>query len=283
MPTLNNQIALITGASRGIGAACAQRLAAAGATVICAARTLDDSTEHLPGSLQSLLATLRARGQEAHAIQCDVGVPSQRAALIQEVLERFRRVDILINNAATAFFVPVEKIKDEWLRLQFEINVYAPLQLTQAVLPGMRERGYGRIVNISSASAELPPGPPYHEYQRFGGPMVYGASKLALNRIAAGLGAELEGSGIAVNNLAPVSAVRTPGVVAGMAAANIDPAHPDYHWEPVEAMAEAALALCLVDPSITNGKSVYSVPYLQQIGQAIHSLDGKSVLPADAT
>lgn len=278
MKTLQDRIALVTGASRGIGAAIAERLAAEGATVICTARTLDASGDHLPGSLQERVATIEKRGGRAVAMQCDVGDPAARTALMEQVLAQFGRVDILINNAATAFFVPVEKVSDKWLRRTFEINLYAPLQLSQSVLPGMRERGWGRIVNISSASAEIPPGPPYHEYQRFGGPMVYGASKLALNRMTAGLAAELEGSGIAVNNVAPVSAVMTPGVEAGMKAQNIDPNHPDYHWEPVEAMAEATLALCLVDPAVTNGSSVYSLPYLQQLGRVVHTLDGRGPL-----
>jgi citronellol/citronellal dehydrogenase len=96
----------------------------------------------------------------------------------------------------------------------FAANVRAPLVLAQLVAPGMRERRRGWVVNVSSASAEPPQGPPYAECDRKGGMHLYAASKSALNRLTGGLAAELHGDGIAVNTLAPVAAVMTPGVEA---------------------------------------------------------------------
>lgn len=280
MGTLDGKIAVVTGASRGIGAAIAQRLGAEGATVVCAARTLEDAGEHLPGTLRDTVRLIEANGGKAVAIQCDITSALSRAALIDETLRQFGHVDILVNNAALAQFATIETTTNEQLHHEFEADVFAPFDLSQRVLPGMRERKWGRIVNISSAMAEIPAGPPYPVHHRFFGQVLYGTTKMALNRLSTGMAAELEETGIAVNTLAPVAAVFTPGVAALLEKAALDRSNPLWVEEPVEAMAEAALALCLVDPMVTSGRNVYSLRYLEEIGRAIHTLDGRSVLPA---
>jgi len=278
MKTLQGKVAVVTGASRGIGAAIAKRLAAEGAIVACTARTVEAGGAHLPGSLNETVAAIEALGGEAFAVQCDVAEPVSRALMVEKVLSRYGRVDILVNNAAAATFAPIERVTAASLHSQFEINVYGPFDLCQRVLPGMRERGWGRIVNISSAQAEMPKGPPFLPNDRFHGPLVYGMVKVALNRFTAGLAAELEGSGIAVNSVAPVSAVYTEGVAAMLSHDDSIRSDPLWQEEPVEAMAEAALALCLVDPAATSGRNVYSLRYLEEIGRPVYSLDGRSVL-----
>jgi len=273
---LKDRIAVVTGASRGIGAAIAKRLAAEGATVVCTARTVEDGSE-IPGSLSRTVKIIGEMGGKAVAIQCDVANAASRASMVAQVLEQFGRIDILVNNAAGGAFETLEQITHTSFQWQFEINVFGPLELCQLVIPGMRERGWGRIVNISSAQAKIPEGPPFLPNDRYYGPMVYGMTKVALNRMTAGLAAECEGSGIAVNGVGPVSAVYTEGVAHKLKdhAVRSDPL---WKEEPVESMAEAALALCLVDPAVTSGKSVYSGDYLQEIGQPIYNLDGRSVL-----
>jgi citronellol/citronellal dehydrogenase len=279
MNLLTDKIAIVTGASRGIGAAIAQRLAAEGATVVCAARTLEDVGEHLPGTLRDTVRLIESRGGKAVAIQCDITDATSRAALIDKTLQQFGRVDILINNAALAQFANIETTSNEQLHHEFEADVFAPFDFSQRVLPGMRERKWGRIVNISSAMAEIPAGPPYPIHHRYFGQVLYGTTKMALNRLSTGMAAELEETGVAVNTLAPVAAVFTPGVAALLEKAQLDRSNPMWVEEPVEAMAEAALALCLVDPTITSGRNVYSLPYLEEVGRKVHTLDGKALLP----
>lgn len=280
MKPLQGKIALVIGASRGIGAATAQRLAAEGAEVICTGRTLDDSIEHIPGTLQEVVAKIESRGGRAHALRCDVADPASRRALMAEVDKRFDRIDILVNNAAGSVFKPIDQVTDDNLHWQFELNVYGPFDFCRWVAPGMRSRGWGRIVNISSAQAKMPEGPPFLPNDRHFGPMVYGMTKVALNRLTAGLAAELEETGVAVNGVAPVSAVYTEGVAAMMERSYGQELRKSPLWkeEPVEAMAEAALALCLVDPSVTSGRTVYSLEYLAEIGRVVHTLDGSRPL-----
>lgn len=272
---LKDKIAVVTGASRGIGAAIAKRLAAEGAVVVCTARTVDDGGE-IPGSLSRTVQLIGEMGGKAVAVPCDVTDAASRAGMVQQVIAQFGRIDILVNNAAGGVFETVDKISHKSFQWQFEINVFGPLELCQLVLPGMRERGWGRIVNISSAQAKMPEGPPFLPNDRYYGPLVYGMTKVALNRLTAGLAAECEGTGIAVNGVAPVSAVYTEGVAHKLKdhAVRSDPL---WKEEPVESMAEAALALCLVEPENMSGKSVYSGDFLAEINQPVHNLDGRSL------
>ena len=148
-------------------------------------------------------------------------------------------------------------------QITFEVNVHATLDLAQAVLPGMRAKKRGWIINLSSASSQHPKGPP------FGGGesttiTVYGASKAALERITTGLAAEVYGDGIAVNSIAPVAAVRTPGAEALVG--ELMKTNPDL-VEPVEWLAEAVLALATCDPRTCTGRILYSGPFLDEIGR----------------
>jgi NAD(P)-dependent dehydrogenase (short-subunit alcohol dehydrogenase family) len=262
-------VAFVTGASRGIGAAIAERLAAAGAAVAVTARSIDSHPEHLPGTARQTVERIQSRGGRAAAIYCDVFDPDSCAAAVEECGKALGPIDVLVNNAAAGPYRPFERFSLNDFEVTFRANVRAPLVLAQLVAPGMRERGRGWIVNVSSASAEFPQGPPYAAWERAGGMHLYAASKAALNRLTAGLAAELHADGIAVNTLAPVAAVMTPGVEALGAAKWIEPSM----IEPVEAIAEAALALATCDVSLT-GRVTYSLPLLEELGREIHTLDG---------
>ena len=273
------KIALVTGASRGIGAAIAQRLAAAGATVAVAARSLDTHPAALPGTLNDVVATIEARGGRAIAIQCDVTDPRSRATAVTQCREQLGPIDILVNNAAYGPYRPFERFTEKDFRLTYEANVRAPFELCQLVLASMRERRHGWIVNISSATAEHPKGPPFAAWEQMGGHMLYASSKAALNRFTTGLAAEVSDGGIAVNALAPVAAVITPGVKAMGIDKWIEPAM----IEPVETMAEAALALCCCDPGVLTGRVAYSAALLEELGRPVRTLDGRDVLGAKQT
>ena len=153
---LAGKVAVVTGASRGIGEAIAIRYAMEGARVIVSARTLDDGDHVLEGSINSVVKRIQDMGGEAHALRCDLAIEAHRENLIRETEAVFGPVDILVNNAAVTYFVPVEQFKKKHYDLMLEVQVYAPFHLVQLCLPGMIERKSGWILNISSHAAIHP-------------------------------------------------------------------------------------------------------------------------------
>jgi NAD(P)-dependent dehydrogenase (short-subunit alcohol dehydrogenase family) len=279
---LNNKIALVTGASRGIGAAIAQRFAAEGAMVIIASRTLsgmgnDHGGQAMPGSVEEVVATIEATGGNAIGWRCDVGDPAARAAMAEAILSRFGAIDILVNNATTTGGSGrYDTLTTAQYDQVFQVNAQGCLDLIQRFTPGMVAKGRGWVLNLTSKAAELLDGPPFSPVYSGGGLTLYGAAKAALNRITSGVAAELHGTGVAVNALAPVSVVWTPGVAAS--GVSQYRSLPEWVEEPVEGMAEAALALCTADPDTVTGKRVYSTEFLASLGRRIRSLDGRSVI-----
>jgi NAD(P)-dependent dehydrogenase (short-subunit alcohol dehydrogenase family) len=266
---ISGKTALVTGASRGIGAAIAQRLAAAGATVAVTARTLSPEDSPIEGSLLSTVEAIRARGGIAEAFAADLADPQQsRHELVATISKRLGPIDILINNAAANFYHPLEAMSAKRFAIATEVNLHAPLALAQAVLPGMHEAGAGWILNISSATAEMPQ---RHPSEGTSGPLLYVATKAALERATAALAEELYPAGIAVNSLAPQAGVRT-------AAAEQYYQLPEESVEPVETMAAAALALCTGDPHKRTGVITRSLEFLVETGTPVHQLDGRGLL-----
>lgn len=277
-PKLEHKVAIVTGASRGIGAAIAVRLAAEGARVALVARSVQPGSSRLPGSLEETAERIGALGGECLCIGANLAEPGQRAHIVPQTLERFGGVDILINNAAWSRYQPVYAQAMKHIRLCFEINVYAPLELVQQCVPSMRARGGGWIVNLSSATSNHPDPAPYDPGERYfnfnanTGPSAYAASKAALERLSTGLAAELAAACIAVNTVAPVEAVASEGA---MALGTIDAI---AHMEPMEAMAEATLELCSRDPAELSGRRVLSLDLLRELGSTVHTLDGREPL-----
>jgi len=271
MGRCDGKVALVTGASRGIGAAVAFRLAAEGAAVAVTARTAD-AHPTLEGSLRETVERIEAAGGRAVAIVADLADGDDRARIVPEAEAALGPVDILVNNAAAAFYLPTLEISLKRRRVMYELNVHAPVDLAQGVIPGMRAKGAGWIVNVSSVTSRHPDGPPFPPGQSVGGvAATYGSSKAALERYTTGLASELYADGIAVNAVAPVAAVRTPGadaLVADLMARN--PAL----VEPMEVMVEAIVALCTGDPATLTGRIVLSGPLLTELGITPKNLDG---------
>jgi citronellol/citronellal dehydrogenase len=254
---LKGRVAVVTGASRGIGAAIAARLAQEGAKVVVSARTAEAGESRLPGTLHETVDRIRAAGGEATFIKADLAQAVERERLIEEAEATYGPIDILINNAAVTFFMPVEEFPEKRFKLMMEVQVYAPFHLSQLVLPSMRKRKRGWIVNISSG-AGIHPKPPYTG--RMGG-AVYGMCKAALERFTTGLASEVQGDGIAVNVVSP-GLVDTPGVaVHGL----INDQTRD-RVQPIEYIAEAVYRLASGDPKTMTGRIEYAAPFLKELG-----------------
>ena len=267
--------AVVTGASRGIGAASAVRLASEGAAVAITARTVDTHPT-LPGSLRDTAERVRAVGGDAATIAADLSDDADRARVVPEAADALGGpIDILVNNAAAAMYNDLSTFTLKRRRLMFEINLHAPLDLAQAAIPSMRDRGEGWIVNVSSATAKLFTGPPFRMGFTGATTGIYGASKSALNRMTNALGAELWGTGIRVNTVEPRAAVLSEGADALVG----DQLRPEQ-IEPMEAMVEAIVALCDCPPERT-GRVHVSLDLIDELGLEVHGLDGGYIAPAE--
>lgn len=261
--------ALVTGASRGIGAGIAERLAAEGADVVLVARTLDPGSNPLGGSLQETAERLARYGTRVETLVADLTDEQSRAGIVPAAVELLGGpIDVLVNNAAAAIYQPLADFPLRRRRLTFEVNVHAPLDLIQAVLPGMQEAGRGWIVNLSSSSARHFEGPPFELVEPGTSLAVYAASKSALNRLTNGLGAEFHGTGVRVNGVQPAAAVLTEGAATLVG----DTIRPDQ-VESLEEMVEAVIALCDCPEDVT-GRTTISLDLIRDWDLTVHGLDG---------
>jgi citronellol/citronellal dehydrogenase len=251
------KVALVTGGSRGLGKAIAQRFAAEGATVAITARTMDPDPKYR-GSLRQTCEEIRDAGGAAMAVQADLSNSNDRLRLFAEVVGKIGAPDILVNNAAVTFLRPLDEFPEKRARLMVEMHVVAPLHLTQMAIPAMRERGRGWVLNLTSVGGDLPPGPPFADFDKSAGFGMYGTVKAALNRLTKSLAAELYGDGIAVNAAAPSNPVATPGAGA-LDLAKID-------TEDIELITETVFLLCTGDPKTMTGRIAHTQPFLREVG-----------------
>jgi len=275
---LNGRVALVTGASRGIGRAIAQRLASAGATVIVTARSAGapavqkrfGAEQQIAGTLDETVALIEAAGGRAIAIPADLEDDALRSALVDRAIAAAGRLDILVNNAGFADYARVDAMSDDTFRRTVLHYLEVPFALCRAAIPHMRAGGAGWIVNIGSVTA-LPPVRPYPDYARAGGDTVYAAVKASLNRFSQGLAAELFDANIAVNVVAPSTAIRTPG------ADQLIPG--DYPTEDVAYLAATVLDMCHLPAAQRTGRIAYSMQWPHDEGLEVRALDGGDTLP----
>ncbi len=251
------KVALVTGASRGLGKAVAERFAGEGATVALTARTMDPDPKYV-GSLRETLDEILAFGGNAIAVQADLSSGEERERLMAQVIEQVGAPDILVNNAAVTFLRPLDEFPEKRARLMLEMHVLAPLHLTQMAIPAMRARRQGWVLMMTSVAGERIDGPPFSEFDTTAGFGMYGMVKAALSRLTQSFAAELYDDGIAVNAAAPSNPVATPG------AGTLDLAKTDT--EDISLITETAFILCTGDPATLTGRVAHTQPFLREVG-----------------
>jgi len=273
MGRLDGKVVVVTGASRGIGADVARLFAAEGGRVVCAARTVQEGQHPLAGSLEQTVGAIREAGGEAHAVGANIAEPPECERLIREARQRYGPIDVLINNAALTYYVPVKDYPvGKWLR-SWAVNFQAPFILSQLVLGDMVPRRTGAIVNISSGSAIGPGRGPYSDPAVGArGGTCYGAEKAALERFTQGLASEVFQYGVSVTSVAPSQVVPTPGTVYHRLVSGLD----DPRGEPPILMARAALLLATEPAERVSGRVTYSQQILREFGW-IESARGRGV------
>ena len=260
---LSGRVVVVTGASRGIGAEIARLFAAEGGRVVCAARTLREGDHPFAGALETTVEDIRAAGGEAHAVAANIADPAECEKLIATARDLCGPVDVLVNNAALTYYIPIKDYAlNKWVR-SWQVNLHAPFYLSQLVLADMIPRTRGAIINISSGSAIGPGRGPYTDSAGAArGGTCYGAEKAALERFTQGLASEVYQYGISVTSLAPSQVVPTPGTVHHKLVASMD----DPRGEPPALMAQAALLLATEPVDKISGRVTYSQQILREFG-----------------
>jgi citronellol/citronellal dehydrogenase len=263
MGKLDGKTVIVTGASRGIGAEIARVFAAEGGRVVCAARTLREGEHQFEGSLESTVASIKEAGGEATAVAANIAAPEDCERLVQAARDTYGPVDVLVNNAALTYFIPIKDYPlKNWLR-SWAVNFHAPFLLSQLVLQDMLPRKRGAIVNISSSAAIGPGRGPYAgQALLYRGSVCYGAEKAALERFTQGLAAEVYQDGVSVTCVSPSQVVPTPGTVHHKLVSGLD----DPRGEPPELMAKAALLLATEPLDKVTGRVTYSQQILKEFG-----------------
>ena len=262
MPSLEDKVAIVTGSSRGIGKAMALGLARAGASVVVAARS-ESERDNAPGTIYATAAEIEALGGQALPVRCNVREEESIRSLVEQTLDVYGAVDILINNAGIGTYRPfLESTVKEW-DLVLDINLRATYLGCRAVAPIMVEQGGGSIINVSSHAAgnifsSTLSADSADDIAMMG--QAYGVAKAAIERLSWGLSAELGKYNIAVNVLRPLRPVVTEGFQAQRPDA-------DYStWATPEDMVKAAVFLAGQDAQGLSGANVTAEELVKRLG-----------------
>jgi citronellol/citronellal dehydrogenase len=240
---LQGKVTIITGASRGLGQYCAVGYGREGAKVVIAARTEAETDPRLPGTIYHTAKLVEEAGGEAFPVVCNVGDNESVVGMVRQVLDRYGRVDVLMNNAAVQPPGFISTIQIRHWELEFRVNVHGVFYGCRAVLPAMIEQKSGNIINISSVGAQ--------------GGSHYGATKRAVEAMSIGLAAEQRDNGIAVNAFKPVRGIETPGLLFGRAPGQVGgPRPPGQETPPPDSYVEAAILLAMQTPDTFTGQVV---------------------------
>ncbi len=257
MGRLDGKVAVITGASRGVGKAIAIAFARQGADVVVAAKTAEAHAT-LPGTIHETAREIEALGRRALPIQVNVREETDIDRMAQETAKVFGRVDILINNAGAIHLASIEDTPAKKFDLVMDVNARASYLCTRAVLPYMGRGGH--VVMMS---------PPIHP-KKIAGKVAYGLSKLGMSIIAIGLSEELRDRKISVNALWPVTAVESQATI------HFQMGTPE-NWRKADILADATLELVCTPPGEKTGLTLYDEEVLGWIG--VTNFDHYAVVP----
>lgn len=251
--SLNGQVALVAGASRGIGADIARYLARAGATVAVAARTEVAQDPRLPGTIHSVVQEIRDAGGQAMPVVLNLRDPDSINDAVEKVVAEYGRLDIVVNNAA--IFVPgdLETVQPRHIELSLEVNVRGVILMMKAAIPHMKRGGGGHIINLSSRGAIFPGPGPYPAGATPTGDIFYGPEKSMIEHFSQRQAMTLQPFNISVNVLSPQGRIKTPGNI--FFANNRE--NPDTDFEVAEKMGKAAVWICEQPAHILNGTVMY--------------------------
>src|SRR5216683_6323546 len=248
MESLKDRVAIITGASRGIGRALALGLAAHGCHIVVAAKSVE-SSERLPGSIHTVAKEVEALGVSALPIQIDVRDGDQIEAMIAQTINRFGRIDILINNAGALWWKPVVETPAKRFDLVMGVNARAAFLTARAVLPCMIERKWGHIINMS---------PPI-DLKILPGKVAYFISKFGMTLLTHGLAEEFRPHHIAVNSLWPVTIIESQASITwGLGTRAM--------WRKPEILVDCILRLVQKGPAEISGQALLDEDFLRQEG-----------------
>lgn len=253
---LAGRVAVITGASRGIGRALALRLAREGADIVVAAKS-EESTERLPGSIHTVAAEVTELGRAALPVRCDVRFEGEVKALVDQTVERFGRVDILLNNAGALWWQPLLETPPKRVELMWKINVHAAYLATYYALPHMIAGGWGHIINMSPAIGTEPN--PGH--------VMYMITKMGMSRLAIGVAAEHRDDNVAANALWPVTPIESQATINwGMGDRS--------QWRSPDILCDAAMEILRTEPRELTGRQLTDEEILRERGWTQERLDG---------
>eukprot|EP01065_Artemidia_motanka_P042604 TRINITY_DN5747_c4_g1_i1.p1 TRINITY_DN5747_c4_g1~~TRINITY_DN5747_c4_g1_i1.p1 ORF type:complete len:304 (+),score=37.73 TRINITY_DN5747_c4_g1_i1:124-1035(+) len=244
---LTGRVAIVTGASRGIGACVARTLAAAGAHVVGAAKSLDEAPEGLPGTLRDVMKECEEmKGKESLAVRCDLRNEADVADCAQQAATKFGRIDILVNNASALWWQPIEKTPAKRYDLIHAINARGSFLMAQACMEHMRKNQFGRVVCMSPPITLNP--------KAYAGKTAYNHSKFGMTMVALGVSAEGAADGITGYSLWPAT------IIESLASINFKLGDKST-WRKPEILADATLGLCGEDAGYT-GKMLIDDEYL---------------------
>ena len=250
---LKDQVAIITGSSRGVGKFIATELAKEGCNIVVAARSEQESDPKLPGTIYSTAEELRSLGVRALPVRTDVTDEESIRAMVQQTIDEFGRIDLLVNNAGVMGPGRIWELPIKRWDLVMRVNVRGAVLCCQAVLPHMIERRQGVIINISSIAAD----------QKGAWNTSYSVTKQALRKLSEGLADETREFNIRVFALSPEGLVITPGTLYHRLDEEV-PAGPFI--EAPEAMGQAVICLMGDEAKALSGQHFYSRALLREHG-----------------
>jgi citronellol/citronellal dehydrogenase len=259
MSTLQGRVAIITGASRGIGRAIALGLARQGCGVVIAAKTTEP-TNKLPGTIYTVAAEAEALGGQALPVRVDVRDEAQLEALVAVTLERFGRVDLLVNNAGALHWQSILDTPAKRFDLVMAVNARAAFLCCRAVLPAMIRQRWGHIVNMS---------PPL-DLTMVPGRIAYAISKLGMTLLTHGLAEEVRAYNIAVNSLWPVT------IIESQASINWGLGTP-AKWRKPDIVVDCVLRLVHKEPEEVTGRALLDEDFLR--GEGVTEFGGYACVP----